>query len=91
MVDALFMLGLLGIGLALTFGFGMRIATVAGVTMYVLMWTVVMPPENHPFLDEHVLGALTIAVLGLYHAGDTWGLGNRMAKLSLVQRFPVLR
>ena len=49
---------------------------VAGVTMYVLMWTVVMPPENHPFLDEHVLGALTIAVLGLYHAGDTWGLGT---------------
>ena len=90
-VDVLFMLGLLGIGLALTFGFGMRIATVAGVTMYVLMWTVVMPPENHPFLDEHVLGALTIAVLGLYHAGDTWGLGDRMAKLSLVQRFPVLR
>ncbi len=59
--------------------------------MYVLMWTVVMPPENHPFLDEHVLGALTIAVLGLYHAGDTWGLGNRLAKLPLVQRHPVLR
>ena len=50
-----------------------------------------MPPENHPFLDEHVLGALSIAVLGLYHAGNTWGLGSRMAKLPLVQRFPVLR
>ena len=46
--DTLFMLGLLGIGLALTFGFGMRIATVAGVTMYVLMWTVVTASGEPP-------------------------------------------
>ena len=40
------------------------------------MWTVVLPPENHPFLDDHLLGALTLVVLALYNAGDTWGLGR---------------
>ena len=27
--------------------------------MYVLMWTVVLPPENNPVLDDHLLGAVT--------------------------------
>jgi thiosulfate dehydrogenase [quinone] large subunit len=38
------MLGLLGIGVALTLGAGMRLTAIAGATMYVLMWTVVLPP-----------------------------------------------
>src|SRR6478609_9257480 len=54
-----FMLGLLAIGVALTFGAGVRLAAIGGAVMYVLMWTVVLPPENNPLIDEHVLGALT--------------------------------
>ena len=64
-VDWLFMLGLLGIGLALTFGVGMRFAAVAGAVMYVLMWTVVLPPENNPIIDEHILGAITVVALAV--------------------------
>ena len=89
--DWLFMLGLLGIGLALTFGIGMRFAAVAGGLMYVLMWSVVLPPVNNPVIDEHILGAISVVVLALLYAGDTWGLGRRWAKVHLVQRFPVLR
>ena len=33
--------------------------------MYVLMWTVVLPPENNPVLDDHLLGAVTVVVLAL--------------------------
>jgi thiosulfate dehydrogenase [quinone] large subunit len=86
-----FMLGLLGIGLALTFGFGMRIAGVTGALLYLMMWTVVLPPENNPVLDEHVLGAITVVLLALAAAGDTWGFGRAWAKTSLVRRYPALR
>ena len=89
--DWLFMAGLLGIGVALTLGIGMRIATAGGALLYVLMWTVVLPPENHPFLDEHILGALSLIVLGLTYAGNTWGLGRIWSSTRLVKDFPVLK
>jgi thiosulfate dehydrogenase [quinone] large subunit len=89
--DWLFMLGLLGIGLALTFGVAIRLAAGAGALLYVLMWTVVLPPENNPVLDDHLLGAITMVVLGLTLAGDTWGAGSLWGRLGVVRRFPVLR
>ncbi len=88
-LDALFMLGLLGVGLGLTFGIGMRAATAVGALMYVLMWTVALPPENHPFLDEHILGALSMAVLVFGHAGQTWGFGKQWDDISLVRVQPL--
>lgn len=87
----LFMLGLLGIGLALTFGIGMRFAGVAGAVMYLMMWTVALPPENNPVLDDHILGAISVVVLALTLAGDTWGAGKAWARTGLVRKHPVLR
>jgi thiosulfate dehydrogenase [quinone] large subunit len=89
--DWLFMLGLLGIGLALTFGVGMRLAAVSGAVLYLLMWVASWPLENNPVLDDHLLGAFTVVVLAVTLAGDTWGLGRAWAKTNLVRRFPVLR
>lgn len=89
--DWLFMAGLLGIGLALTVGIGMRVAAVAGAALYVLMWSVVLPPVNNPVIDEHILGALTLVALALTHAGDTWGLGKVWTRTGLVGRFRWMR
>ncbi|CAB4726890.1 MAG: hypothetical protein F2667_12285 [Actinobacteria bacterium] len=89
--DALFMLGLLGIGIGLTFGVGLRLAAGAGVVLYLMMWSVALPPETNPVLDDHILGALTLIVLALLNAGDTWGLSARLSRTHLVQRYPVLR
>lgn len=89
--DTLFMLALLGIGLALTLGVAMRLAAGSGALLYVMMWTVVLPPENNPVLDDHLLGAITLVVLALLSAGTTWGLGARLEKTELLHRFPVLR
>lgn len=89
--DTLFMLGLLGIGVALTFGVGMRFAAAAGATMYVLMWSVALPPETNPLIDDHILGALTVIVLALLNTGDTWGLGRWWSTTKIVQEYPVLR
>ncbi|MEP7738258.1 hypothetical protein ABKW28_11435 [Nocardioides sp. 31GB23] len=89
--DVLFMLGLLGIGVALTLGVGMRLAAASGALLYVLMWSVALPPANNPVLDDHLLGGLTLVVLAAFHAGDTWGLGRRWREALLVRRLPVLR
>ncbi len=89
--DVLFMAGLLGIGLALTLGIGMRIAGVSGAIMYVLMWTVALPPTTNPVIDDHILGAIAVVVLALALSGDTWGLGRWWSRTSVVQRAPALR
>ncbi|QIX28694.1 hypothetical protein ncot_08985 [Nocardioides sp. JQ2195] len=89
--DWLFMLGLLGIGAALTLGIGMRLAAATGAVLYILMWSVYLPPENNPVLDDHLLGAATLVVLAALHAGDTWGLGKAWARLRVVEENPALR
>ena len=89
--DWLFMLGLLGIGLALILGIGMRIATGAGAALYLMMWSVVLPPENNPLIDDHILGALTLVVLAAFNSGDTWGLGRVWTRTQMVGKHPVLR
>jgi thiosulfate dehydrogenase [quinone] large subunit len=86
----LFMLGLLGIGVALLLGIGMRIAGISGVLLYLMMWTVTLPPPNNPIIDEHVLGALLVAGLVLARAGDTLGLGKLWRQTALVQKLPWL-
>jgi thiosulfate dehydrogenase [quinone] large subunit len=80
--DWLFMAGLLGIGIALTFGIFMRIGCIAGAILYFLMWTVALPPENHPFLDDHILGTISLIALMATNAGETWGLGRTKAAQS---------
>jgi thiosulfate dehydrogenase (quinone) large subunit len=90
-VDWLFMLGLLGIGLALTLGVGMRIAAAAGALLYLLMWTASLPLENNPVIDDHILGAITVVVLALTYAGDTWGFGTLWARTRLVREYRFLR
>src|SRR4051794_18962081 len=49
--------------------------SIAGFVMYLMMWSVALWPANNPVLDEHILGALSMVVLGLTYAGDTWGVG----------------
>lgn len=90
-VDWLFMLGLLGIGTALTLGIAMRPAALAGGLLYLMMYAAVMVPENNPVIDDHLLGLVSVAVLALTLAGDTWGLGRQWARTHLVRRYPVLR
>nr|BFE57527.1 DoxX family membrane protein [Dactylosporangium thailandense] len=92
-----FMLGLLGIGLALTAGIGMRIAAASGTLLMAFMWLAEFPLAQHtakgaptgstnPLTDYHVVYAIAMIVLAAAYAGQTWGLGKRWAKLPIVQR-----
>jgi thiosulfate dehydrogenase (quinone) large subunit len=84
--DWLFMIGLAGVGIALLLGVGMRIAAVSGAVLYLMMWTVVLPPENNPVVDDHIIGALVLIALALVHAGDTVGFGQWWKRQPIVQQ-----
>ena len=84
--DWLFMAGLAGIGIALILGIGMRVAAVSGTVLYLMMWTVVLPPETNPVVDDHIIGALAIIALALVHAGDTFGFGRWWKAQPIVQQ-----
>jgi thiosulfate dehydrogenase [quinone] large subunit len=89
--DWLFMLGLAGIGTALLLGVFMRIAAAAGALMLVLMWSVVLPPANNPFMDDHLVYALVLVLLALMGAGRFLGLGGAWERLAIVQRYTFLK
>jgi len=85
------MIGLLGIGVALMLGIGMRIAAAAGTLLYVLMWSVVLHPTTNPFMDDHVIQAGVLVGLALIGAGATFGLGKWWAGTPLVRKLPWLK
>lgn len=89
--DWLFMLGLLGIGVALMLGVGIRIAAASGAVLLVFMWMASLPLDNNPFMDDHLVYAIVLIGLAAVHAGDVVGFGHRWAHTDLVERHPVLR
>ena len=76
LVDWLFMLGLLGIGVALILGIGLRIAAVTGTVLLMLMWAAEQPLKNNPLIDDHVVYATVMwaAAFGVRKLSlfDTW-------------------
>ncbi|MEV6505244.1 DoxX family membrane protein [Streptomyces sp. NPDC051642] len=101
-VNWLFMLGLLGVGVALIAGVALRFAAVAGTLMMAFMWLAEWPPAQHlsdgspsmssnPFVDYHLVYAVALIALAAVSAGDTLGLGRLWAKLPLVRRSHWLR
>jgi thiosulfate dehydrogenase [quinone] large subunit len=99
--DWLFMAGLLGIGLALIAGVGVRIAAVSGIVLVAFMWTAVWPLAQHaaggaltgstnPLVDEHVMDALALIVVAVAGTASRVGFGALWAKLPFVQRHRVL-
>jgi thiosulfate dehydrogenase [quinone] large subunit len=86
-VNLLFMVGLLGIGVALLLGIAMRPACIAGATMLILMWSASLPPANNLFMDDHIIYALVLIGLASVGAGKTLGLGARWARTGVVQRY----
>lgn len=99
--DWLFMLALLGIGLALILGVALRPAAIAGVALVALMWFAVFPPAQHasdgsltgsvnPFVDDHVMDALALIAIAAYGTGSRLGLGAAWARLPFVRSNKIL-
>ncbi len=64
-VDWLFMLGLLFVGLTLLLNRYVFWGAIAGITMMLLMWLALLFPENNPIVDDHIIYALVLALLAL--------------------------
>lgn len=100
-VDWLFMLGLLGVGVALILGVAVRISAVSGALMLALMYLAVWVPSTtaggqpsgstNPIVDEHIVGIFGLILIA---ALVNWGagyIGRRWAALSIVKRNAWLR
>ena len=100
--DWLFMLGLLGVGVAVMAGVALRPAAVAGTALLALMWIAAWPPAMHrsdgsptmstnPFVNYHVIYAAALIAVAATGAGATWGLGRLWARLPIVRDHAWLR
>ncbi|HVC40878.1 MAG: hypothetical protein ACYDCS_03000 [Candidatus Dormibacteria bacterium] len=100
-VDWLFMLGLLGVGLALILGVAVRVGAVSGALMLALMYLAVWVPSTtaggqpsgstNPVVDEHIVGIFGLILIA---ALVNWGggyIGRKWASLSIVKRNAWLR
>jgi thiosulfate dehydrogenase [quinone] large subunit len=98
----LFMLGMLGIGLALITGVALRVAAGSGALILAMMWFAEFPFAQHtsagaptgstnPLTDYHFIYAAVLLVLASTYAGDYWGLGRAWAKLPVVRNHAWLR
>lgn len=91
-IDWLFMLGLLGTGTALLLGMGMRVASVAGSLLMLLIYLSAFPPANNPFMDQHLVYILIL--IGLYDqpaAHTRFSLAEWWRKTPLVKQYSWLR
>ena len=82
--DALFMAGLLGIGLAVMAGAGLRIAAVTGTLLMAFMYLAQLPAAlggTNPLVDSHWHEALLLIIAAATLSGDTWGVGKTWARL----------
>jgi thiosulfate dehydrogenase [quinone] large subunit len=87
-----FMLGLAGIGLALMFGIGTKIAMFTGPLMLAMMYVSHSWPgqggnTTNPFVDDHILQILAIIGIVLVELGhQSIGLGKWWRSVGLVQK-----
>lgn len=91
LVEWLFMLGLFFIGLCLILGIASRISGYLGSLLMILMWSSLLPPANHPFIDEHIIYALVLITIAVSDAGNYLGIGKWWSSISLVRNLPFLK
>ena len=84
--DWLFMLGLLGIGVALVFGVAVRLAAWSGALLMVLMWAASLPLENNPLVDDHIVYASILLVLGAAVGQQKFSLASWWQRQSFVKK-----
>lgn len=89
-VDFLFMFGLLGIGLTLLFGVALRFASYAGALLMALMYVALLPVENNPLIDDHVVYALVLILLGQLNEAENKTMAKWWSNTAIVKALPFL-
>ena len=100
-VDILFMLSLLGIGVAMILGAGLRIAAISNAVLMLGMWAAEWPlaklasdgkasGSTNPFMEYHVVYGLIGIVLAYFAISSRYGLGHWWSKLPIVRKHRIL-
>ena len=100
-VDWLFMLGLLGVGVALILGVALRPAAIAGCTMLAMMYVATWPfaklgggrptGSTNPLIDDHIVSIVALIAIGAFAAFSVGVLSRRWSALALVRSHSWLR
>jgi thiosulfate dehydrogenase [quinone] large subunit len=100
-IDWLFMLGLLGVGVALILGAALRPAAIAGATMLLMMYAASWPFATHaggqathsvnPIVDDHIVSTLALVVIGALAAWSAGTISRRWSDLAFVRSHSSLR
>jgi len=64
-VDWLFMIGLLFVGVTLIINKYVKWGAIAGIAMLLLMYSALLLPENNPIIDDHVVYILILAYIAI--------------------------
>jgi len=89
LVDWLFMLGLLLLGISLTFGFALKLSGYSGALLMLLMWLAILPPTNNPILDDHVIYGLVLVGIAIVKP-KRFSFAKYWDKCSLVKKYKFL-
>lgn len=89
--DWLFMLGLLGIGIGLTFGIAVRLSTTTGSLLLFLMWMASLPIKTNPIIDDHLVYISVLVTICLAQTQQKWSFMTWWQGLSIVKSNPWLR
>lgn len=101
-IDWLFMLTLLGVGVALMLGVVLRIAAISGSILLVLMWAAEWPMAQHtsvgdatsstnPFLDDHLVFVICLVIIAALGTASARGLGKWWCSRPIVAAHPIMR
>ena len=96
LTDVLFQLGMIGVGLAVCLGIGLRVSAIVGSFMMLLMYVAEWPfaanaASTNPLVDYHIVYALALIAIAATSAGDSWGLGRQWRQLPVVRSQSWLR
>ena len=89
-IDAIFMLALLSIGVTLMLGIASKLSTVGTIAFLITMYTLVVPPTDNPLIDYHLI--LCAGMLATYFLGgfEKLSLYSRWKEFFLVKKLPIL-
>jgi thiosulfate dehydrogenase [quinone] large subunit len=98
-VNVLFMVGLLGIGLALLLGMGTKIAGYSGALLVFLMYLAALSSGiasglmfgSNPLFDEHITEMVILLGLAFVNPGQWCGLGKWWTNTNIVKKYPWLQ
>jgi thiosulfate dehydrogenase [quinone] large subunit len=100
-VDWLFMLGLLGVGVALILGVALRPAAISGATILLMMYVATWPfakmgggeptASTNPIIDDHIVSFMALVVIGAFAAMSVGAISRRWSDLAFVRSHSWLR